>query len=531
MATMVMDTALSKSVIAIAILGAIASNASAGEINFSPQLLATETYTDNVELSRANEESSFVTQLGVGLNFVYEAQHLQVNWASESNYASYTHDHELDDDFHSVNSSLSWVVWPKGIRILASANVENQSRSNGSNSLADIVSGDTVRVESYSTGLAYDVSNSDFNISSQVSFVTSNAEDNIGERDGYQISLNGRNGKSSRHFFWETNGSYQDLENDNNTAKFYRAEIKAGWISGYYLNPFVRYYDEDNKGAAAGARALESNSVGIGIRWMVTPRLYLELSYNDPLGEQLDTDGNEQESYYDANLMWQPNQRTSVNISRSQRFYGDSYNVNIQHQNRRLKNQISYSEEVLVFTRNNLEPYLEGLYWCPQNSDGDLNECFVGNDQAINFDDYRLVTVTNFNVLEDQQYSLNKQLAWLSTFSLPRTNFELSVDRRERTDLESQIEDIYDTLSFSVSRKVSGKSDLSLSLNYTDNTFQKNTTNERKDIYRRYSISYKKKLNSQFSFDFGISALNRSSDLERYNYDENRVHFKFTKEF
>lgn len=531
MATMVMDTAPSKSIIALTIISAISFSAVAGEIEFTPNMIVTETYTDNIDLTRTNEESSLVSQLGVGLNFNYVAQQLQFRWASESTYATYTHDHDLDKDYHNLASSLSWVIWPKGIRFIADSNISNKSKSNGTNSLADIVSADTVRIETYRAGFAYDVKNSDFIINSQIAYVASISEDEIGERDGIQAQLDTRNGKGADNIFWEADGKYQDLENNANDATFYRAEVKLGWISNYSINPLIRYYDEDNQGSVSRNRALESNSIGVGLRWLITPRFYVEASYNDPIGNKTDLDGNELKAYYDINLNWQPTTRTSIRANKTERFFGDSYSLNIRHRSKRMENSISYIEDVQVFTRNNLEPYLEGLYWCPQGDSSVLENCYITDGQNINFDDYTLVTVTNFNVLEDQEYNLNKMLEWTSSLKLPRTTFDLTLSQNKRTNLNKDLVDIYGRGVFAIQRKVSGRSSLSLQMEYSDNVFHEDEVDERQDRYRRYTLSYKKRLNSQLNIDFGISVLNRDSDLSLFNYTENRVHFKFTKEF
>ncbi|GAA5135460.1 TIGR03016 family PEP-CTERM system-associated outer membrane protein [Thalassotalea piscium] len=531
MATMAMDMARIKSLSVFSLLCLLPQISTAGEWEFSPELFVDEIYTDNVKLTKSNEINSLVSQVGLALNTNYKAQYLAFDLSSTSTYAMYSHDHDIDDDFHTLNSQLSYMLWPNGITFTASAAISNQSRNSARNGLADIVSGNTVQIENYSSGLAYNVVNSDFTINSSVQYQITESEDNIGDREGVVASLSSNNGKSARHVFWEVSGSYQDLENNNRESTLYRSEIKLGWISGVGFNPFIRYYDEDNEGAIQGQRSLESNSVGLGVRWLVTPRLFVDLSYNKPIGDKLTIDGEVQDNYLDYSIGWQPTQRTKLSASYSQRFYGDSYQLSLTHENKRLTNTISYNEAVQTFTRNNFEAVLQGVYLCPSNVVDDLANCYLSNDQIVDVTDIFTVPVYDFELVEDYGLSLNKSLNWTSTLALPRTTFTLGINGFEQENLESKLVNTNKAASFSFSRELSPKSTLKLLLSYREQEFDSNTTEDRFNRYRQASINYDRKLNNSLTSTFSISSLNRESELLYLNYDENRISFKVTKGF
>ena len=512
----------------------------AGEWQFDPSIIVDETYSDNVGLTTNNEQSSLVTQVGLNIESTYKAQQAEFNFSSESIYALYSHDHDLDSDYQTLSSDLRVQLWPNGIVVYGGVDIANQSRNGSRNALADIVSADTVQVETYSGGLEYNIDNSDFIVNSSIGYRETNSEDNIGNQKGINSRITSTNGTGARHVFWEVEHDYQDLENNNQKGKQSQSEVKIGWITGYGLNPFLRYYDEDNSGDINNSnRSIESNSYGLGARWLITPRLALNVSYNQPIGDNLDLDGDEQEAYVNASVQWQPSPRTKLTANISERFYGTSYGLDFTHRNKRLTNSISYVEDVQTFTRNNFAANLVGFYFCPSSNITSVADCIIKDEGSIFPDNpnepdnpgFQLFPIQDFTLVEDNVFSLNKTLNWSSVLALPRTTISFTASHQNRENLESFNEDERSASSLNVSRKVSGRSSISFDLSYTETNLQIDTEFERIDRYRRYEISYQKSLNSALSFDLSLSYLNRASDNALFNYEEGRVSAKITKGF
>ena len=512
----------------------------AGEWQFDPSIIVDETYSDNVGLTTNNEQSSLVTQVGLNIESTYKAQQAEFNFSSESIYALYSHDHDLDSDYQTLSSDLRVQLWPNGIVVYGGVDIANQSRNGSRNALADIVSADTVQVETYSGGLEYNIDNSDFIVNSSIGYRETNSEDNIGNQKGINSRITSTNGTGARHVFWEVEHDYQDLENNNQKGKQSQSEVKIGWITGYGLNPFLRYYDEDNSGDINNSnRSIESNSYGLGARWLITPRLALNVSYNQPIGDNLDLDGDEQEAYVNASVQWQPSPRTKLTANISERFYGTSYGLDFTHRNKRLTNSISYVEDVQTFTRNNFAANLVGFYFCPSSNITSVADCIIKDEGSIFPDNpnepdnpgFQLFPIQDFTLVEDNVFSLNKTLNWSSVLALPRTTISFTANHQNRENLETFNEDERSASSLNVSRKVSGRSSISFDLSYTETNLQIDTEFERIDRYRRYEISYQKSLNSALSFDLSLSYLNRGSDNALFNYEEGRVSAKVTKGF
>jgi uncharacterized protein (PEP-CTERM system associated) len=540
MATMAMGMA-HKTKLSAVCLALIYVNASfAGDWQFDPSLKLDETYTNNVGLTVNNEQSSLVSQASINLDTTYKAQHAVFNFSSESTYALYSHNHALDNDYHTVASDIRFQLWPNGIILVASADIANRSRNGARNALADIVSADTVQVATYKGGIEYNVNNSDLVINSSLGYRQTVTEDNIGERQGVVAKINSSNGTSARHVFWELEHNYQELKDGNQNGKLSESEVKLGLITDYKINPFLRYYNEDNSGdVSTPNRSIESNSYGAGLRWVVTPRLYFDASYNKPIGSKFDLEGDEQKEYVNASVRWQPSARTTLQANVSERFYGDSYGLNFSHSNKRLTNSISYQEEVQTLTRDNFVANIVGYYFCPTNSVTSTEDCIL-QDGAVIFPDnpndpdnpgYQIYPVQDFTLVEDNVFSLNKNLAWKSELALPRTTISFNANRQNRDNLDTRVEDEYNSASLNINRKVSGRSNVGLDVSYTEINLQIDTEFERLDRYRRYTLNYEKSLNSALSFDLSVSYLSRSSDEPTLNYQEGRISAKITKGF
>ncbi|MGB1262252.1 MAG: TIGR03016 family PEP-CTERM system-associated outer membrane protein [Cognaticolwellia sp.] len=540
MATTVMDMVQRTKLSAVIIALFYTNTALAGDWQFSPSIVIDETYSDNIELVANNKKSGLVSQTGLHLDSSYNAQHAVFNFASQSTYALYSHNHDIDNDYHALASNFRLQLWPNGIILVGSADIANRSQNSSRNAIADIVSADTVRVETYNGGIEYNNNNSAFIINSAIGYRVTNSEDSIGDREGVVAQITSQNGTGARNIFWQLKHSYQELKNDEREGKLSQSEVKLGLITDYKINPFLRYYDEDNSGDIRQPnRSLESNSVGLGVRWLVTPRLYIDSSYNKPIGDKLDVDGDEQKAYINAALKWQPSIRTRLEASFSERFYGNSYGLDFTHRNRRLTNTVSYVEYIQTLTRNNFIPSTLGFYFCPSDSITLIDECTLENGNIIfpdnpnNPDDqgYFIFPVQEFTLVEDNVFSLNKTFTWNSTLALPRTTVNFNANRQRRDNLETRIEDERSVASINLKRKISGRSSVDLDLSYTETNLQINTESERMDRYRRYQLRFEKSLNSALSFNVAVSYLNRSSDSAVLNYEEGRVTAKVTKGF
>ena len=467
----------------------------AGEWQFDPSLGLTETFTNNVELNQLDKQSSLVSQFIIGADANYSSRKLQFSFAGTETLAGYSHDSELNDDYQTLDASASYSLWQNKLQVIASSSITNVSQNDAGNSLADLVSGDTVQQRNHSAGLQFNTANSDYSLSSSLIYSLVETEDNIGENNGYTALINSVNGNAARYVFWQVTGSFANQENNGFTSENYQIETKLGAITSYKLNPFIRVYNERVTGTAAGSNPDAIPSWGPGFRYQAAKHLIIDVSYN-----YIRDNSEASDDYLAADINWQPSSRTSLKAGYSKRFFGDSYNLDFSHRTRRLTNNLSYHETIEVFDRNDFQ----------QNAPN-----------------------SSLEPVENNEFSLNKRLAWKSMLALARTTFTLDLSNRDRESLSTGIIDNYLDARFSVTRRMSARSDITVYIDYSKNIFDKDKPEgpRQEDIYKTLSTTYDRSLASSLNAFLTLQYLDRQSNFERLTYTEARASINLTKDF
>jgi uncharacterized protein (PEP-CTERM system associated) len=470
----------------------------AGDWQLTPILKLDETFSNNIELvntSYTPSISSFVTQTVAGLDAEFNSSLSQFKLSSTQTYYFYSTDSELNDTSRTLNANGQYIFWDSGLILTANAKIANVNKNNANNSLGDVISSDTVQTETYATGLQYNIVNSSYSVKSSLNYNIKRAEDNIGEYDGVGIQISSKNGKTARNVYWQTDGSYTKRKQSltSNEGENYNIEALLGAITSWNLNPFIRYYDENVQGTGVSQDLDTTSSLGPGLRWLATPHIIVDLSYNFTANEAVSDD------YIDTSIEWEPSVRTSLTLGYSQRFFGDSYNFNLKHKTRRLTNTLIYDESLEVFDRNS----------------------------------YQETTTGELELIENNEFSLNKRLTWSSQLQLSRTSFGLSVSSNERTNLETNIKDATFDTNINITRTISPKSTLSLTTKFNYLIYDKDDPegSRQEDYYRTISARFSRNLASSLLFNFTVQHVNRSSTNDILSYKEVRAIMNIKKEF
>ncbi len=518
---------------AFAIIGLFLSTSSlAGEWQFNPSLGLTETYTNNVELNRLNKQSSLVSQFIIGADANYSSRKLQFSFAGTETLAAYSHDSELNDDYQTLRADTSYSLWQDKLQVIASSSITNISKNDSDNSLADLVSGDTIQQRDHSAGFQFNTANSDYSLYSSLIYSLTETEDNIGESNGYTALINSDNGNAARYVFWQIDGSFSNRENNSFTSENYQLETKIGAITPYKLNPFIRVYNERVTGTLAGSNPDAIPSWGPGFRYQAAKHLIIDVSYNYIRDDSTTSDDERtSDDYIAADINWQPSARTSLKAGYSKRFFGDSYELDFLHRTRRLSNSISYHETIEVFDRNNFRQVNNNI-WCPITASA-VEDCLPLGETPSDTTGFISVPVSSLEQDVTNEFSLNKRLAWTSTLALARTTFTLGISNRERESLSTGIIDSYLDSRLTVMRRMSARSNFTIYVNYSKNVFDKERPDgpRQEDIYKTLSTTYNRSLASSLNAFITLQYLDRESNIERYTYTEARASINLTKDF
>jgi uncharacterized protein (PEP-CTERM system associated) len=510
----------------------IALPALADEWLFTPGIGIEETYSDNVLMNVFNPQSSLVSQTNASIDTSYQSPIANFLLSAKTSYLKYNYNSDLNDDYLTLSVDGAYSFWTGGPKFIAGASIDNISRNLADNTLADLISGGTIQAEHYFSGLKYDFGNSNYTVNSSLIYSITQYEDNIANSDAYTAKIASKNGSSAQLIFWQIDASYtkrtQSNNNSNDVGENRFVDTKIGAITSISLNPFVRFYDEDVKGTSTNHNLQTTPSWGPGIRWQASSHLIVDISYNFVLDETVSDD------YIDTEINWQPSGRTSLVVGYSQRFFGNSYNLNFQHKTKRLINTITYSDELEVFDRLSYDTVDLGSYWCPLNIQVEsISQCSVQSQPPANINDYNLITFSDLAPVNSQVFSLNRNLAWLSKLSFARTSFAFKVSGREREALDSGVIDNYFNTSFIIERKSSARSSITFKSEFAYTNFDKENPagSRQEDYYRTLSLSYTRQLASSLSSFFTLRHVNRDSNKEQFNYDEIRAIINITKEF
>ncbi len=512
--------------VAIALTNVANANTS---LNFEPFVSIEEIYSNNVEQETFNEEDSFITRTNVGLDSNIESAKFNATINGSLSHLFYSHDSNVNKGYETADVRIRYTPWQNALSLNLSGRIDNGPRNFGSNLGSDLVTGDTVRTSSYSAGLSYQVNNSDFIFNASSQFSENSAGDDVGESKGHNSSINFQNGSGIKSTFWSVTGSYSDRDNRGSTARSHRIDARLGFTTPWQFSPFIRYYDEQYEGSIASNNISESKSNGLGARIKFSDRLIWNVSYNYIDNDSIGDD------YIDTDVSWQPSSRTSIAASFSERFFGESYGLNVKHRNKRMTNTITYDESVQAFQRDRLESFIESTVFCPIGATETIDDCVGQLDEGEDPSSFIEIPILGIRSVEDDQFSLFKTLAWNSSLNLKRTTFSLRVSGNERQDLNTDSIRKTVNINFTASRRINSKSDLSLSWRFTRNNFETEQTDiqteETVDYYHSYTANYSRQLGKSFSLDLNVRYLNRESNNNFRVYDETRATLSVRKDF
>ncbi|WP_252730424.1 TIGR03016 family PEP-CTERM system-associated outer membrane protein [Colwellia sp. E2M01] len=498
----------------------------ASEWTFVPSLGLTETYTNNINLTNTDKVSSLVSQFIVGADANYTSKKLQFSFSGTETFAGYSHDSEKNNAYLALNTNASYSLWQDNLKVIASSSVSNINRNATENSLADLITGDTIQQIDNAVGLTFNSGNSNYILGTSLIYNNVQTEDDIGESHGFSATINSVNGSAARNVFWDVNGNFINQKNEGYTSENYQFETKIGAITDYKINPFLRIYNERVTGTLQGSNPEAIPSWGPGIRFQASKHFIIDLSYNYIIGENQTSD-----DYTAINIDWQPSERTSLKAGYSTRFFGDSYELDFTHRTRRLTNTVSYHETINAFERTNYQE-IDNDLWCPTNA-ASINDCLPPGQVPDNTNGFESIPITTSVLEQSNQFTLNKIWLWQTKLALSRTTFTFAASYNQTESLSTNIVDIYADARLTMTRRLSSRSNMTVFVDYTQNIFDKYIPGGpyQDDRYKTISATYDKSLASSLNTFFTLQYLDRESNIARYDYTEARASINLTKDF
>ncbi|MCK8516774.1 TIGR03016 family PEP-CTERM system-associated outer membrane protein [Methylonatrum kenyense] len=285
----------------------------------TPSLTFRQTYTDNVTLSRDDEESEFISELIPAVSFCRIGPRFRVQTDYQAQLLHYWDDSSRNDVLHTLNADSTTSVIQERLFLDAGATYEQQpitsrgafSRDNAlaTRNRADAL---TLRASPYLLQDFGPVGSS----------VTRYAYSRTNYNEGVP--------NVTRHL-----GSFNLVSPDAADPFSWRASVRSERVRREDIDPRARYFDD----------------AFLELGYLITDRLRVvgRGGYETeprPDGSQ-DRFGS---SYWDAGLRWEGD-RTQIEGRYGRRFFGDTYFGLISHQTARLDLSLSYRETQQISDR------------------------------------------------------------------------------------------------------------------------------------------------------------------------------------
>ena len=332
---------------AVAVALAWTPGAIASEFKFVPNVLITETYTDNVGLStRGQERSDFVTTVAPGFTVSRDSARLQLRAAYSLQALFYLNNSSGTTLSNLLDATAHGTLIQDLLFFDARAAVSQQNASAfGPQAASDInVSNNRVETRSYSISpyleqrfdsiavgrlrYAHEALNSgDVNSS------------NAGGRIGLGNSSTDRvvatvvSGPVFRTFTWGTTASTQK----------------------------TRYTDTDS---------VSESSASANIGYLLGPNLRLTAAGGYEKDTYVTIGDKPQGAFYNAGFIWTPSSRTSVTATAGHRFFGPTYFLAISHRARLAAFNLTYNEDIT-------SSLAQALLLQKSNTSGTLNQSLL----------------------------------------------------------------------------------------------------------------------------------------------------------
>ncbi|WP_020408740.1 TIGR03016 family PEP-CTERM system-associated outer membrane protein [Hahella ganghwensis] len=487
----------------------------------TPSLSVSEQYTDNAGLTAQDEEDSFIHQVAPGISI--EDSGAKTDYLVDYNFkhSSYSNSNFDDRNENSLNASVNRYEFNRSLKLFANARILNVETDIGSPRFGD---GDTgsERTETRTSSAGFDYSTGArqyYDLKAGALYRHTETDDDNVNVDSISANLRAINGKRFDNAFWDFGGTYTEDDNENRKA------INDGLIGVNItstLGVFAQANREEND-LESGSNFV-TESWGLGLR-VTRANSSLSVAYNTY--EKGGQDDNRH--FLTANASWNPTRRTSLSANYGERFFGETYGLELTHQTRKLKHTLKYSDSVSDFSESIVSGQLVTFLICPKGNT-DPSECkFPTQADIASFDPSKFELVEAdipLNSISESQV-LNRTLSYSSVYSTAKSKITGTIlwNRSKTLDSQFSSRDYTTQLSGTVSWnwQLGSRTDLTLSstAREVEDRETVGTTVTTRDFTQRISLqrSFSKNVNGTVSY----SHSDRRGDDSSQDIRENRI--------
>lgn len=463
-------------------------NSFAADVKITPRVETELTYTDNVDLTASDEQSSEITSLLAGIEMKADGNDGNLSLDYQIQQLLYSYNSDKNELYNELEFSADKGLFSStNLRGNVSASISNVARNIRSNASTDVTTADTVESRDASVGLSYQSNPSGLmDLFTSIDGSIESNDDNIGNNNTFEGSIVGTQGRSIKTYFWSVDQHYEtthgkDGEESTESIELDQ-ELGLQQLNGF--SPYLHYYYEDYSGQS-GDDSADSSSWGPGVKYYLTRHSYIDIGYDF----SLDDDNSD---FWRGGLHLNPSARTLLDFGYTKRFYGDAYSFSLTHSTRRMTNSITYQEEVSNYNR----------------------DLYIAGNQI-------------------EQLNISKTLTWTSSLDFRRSTFTLDLSSEKQQSFSDILQNTdVDTYSseLSIDHNLTRNTTISPGFTYKYYDFYSQGQTTQKDYYRKWNLDLTHNFADDLSMDFGLSYEDRSSTENSAEYQESRVNINIRKE-
>jgi uncharacterized protein (PEP-CTERM system associated) len=316
------------------VLAGVAQPALAADWTITPNLTASERYTDNVNLAPSgspNKKSDFITEIRPGVSIYKNGRRLKVN----INYSLQSLTYLNTTQNNALNHQLNGVANAELLEDFLYLDLRSAIYQQNINALAPIGLGNTNATNNLSTVGTYSIS------------------PYIRKRFGTFADLNYRLSQS---------GVYYDTQGINNSTV---QNVLGSLNSGSRFNDVfwgLDYSYTKNKNTITPDTEFEKGSATLG--YALTPKFKVHATGGIERNNFISLGNSKVDGpFWNVGFDWAPTIRTQIGATVGQRFFGNTYSFNLTERTRRTTWNARYSEDITTTSGNIATAGLVGVYY------------------------------------------------------------------------------------------------------------------------------------------------------------------------
>lgn len=271
--------------------------------------------------------------------------------------------------------------------------------------------------------------------------------------------------------------------------------------------------------ANIASNSISSVSYGAGLEWRRSANRYLGVTYN-----RLDREGDQQE-FVGVDVNWAFSSNTAVQANYSKKFFGDSYRLALSHNTRAWRARIGYSDGLTSFSRLQLESQDIGVFVCPLG-DPTIDQCFQPDSPNYQLGvDEQFFGFSSVDVDISEEIVLNK--AGYATLGYERNKVSLSLTYRKSSQdyIESPRSRESDSIQFSGTYSLGQRTKLNYQTSYSE---IRDLNSDAKSSAWNTSLTLSREISRKADLSLTLRSLDNETEARSRAYEDTRLSLSLT---